>query len=212
MQRLWLEFFAGKGFRELGKRVLALRVLPSERIRAAGITFFIGGLRLRRDFLLEHVRCSDRHQDNIVDDRQNHESDDDTDHNLIELCQKFQLKQIERHIEMEQRVFDIKIRAVREFEDLKPKLRHRHEGRDRAKSNRENIGGLFQLFHIGRFRRSDFGEIALAQMVQIKHHQSGYDDERRDSHRQLGHELLEKDCRIAHLFKPHEVRDEVNQP
>ena len=49
-------------------------------------------------------------------------------------------------------------------------------------------------------------------MVQIEHHQTGHDDERRNAYRELRYELFEEYRDVTHLFEPHEVGDETNQP
>ena len=112
---------------------------------------------------------------------------------------------------MEQRVLDIEVRAVRELENFKPELYHCHEGRNRAENHRKNVGGLFELFHIGRLRGRDLREVALTQMMQIEHHHPRHHEEGRYPHRELRHQLFEKDSRVAHLLEPHEVRDETDQ-
>ena len=48
--------------------------------------------------------------------------------------------------------------------------------------------------------------------MQIEHHQAGHDDERRNAYRELCYKLFEEHRDVTHLFEPHEVGDETNQP
>ena len=194
LNRSCFDLFAGKGLENLCKRVLRplLRVVAAKRISPKWVApericisrvalVVIAHFGVLRRLFLEHVGGSYRHKNDVVYNCKDYEPYYNANQNFVQLAEKFQLEQIKGNIQVEQRVFDVKIRTVCKFEDFKPKLRNCHRRGNNPENHRKPVCGTAEFLHVRCLRGSNLCEVTLFEVSQVKEHQPRHYDESRYS-------------------------------